>query len=179
MLYCATLTDGLCCVCVCVCVCVSVCGWFSLSVMPDSLWSHGLLCSWNCPGKNTGVGSHSLLHSTFLTHGSNPDLPHRRLTLYYLSHQGSPKNTGVGIHSLLQGRIFPTQGSNSGLLPCRQILYQLNYEWSPCFVTQSCPTLYNPMDCSLPGSSVCGNSPCGGPTINYKQILNFMKCYLL
>ena len=90
-------------VCVCVCVCVSVCGWFSLSVMPDSLWSHGLLCSWNCPGKNTGVGSHSLLHSTFLTHGSNPDLPHRRLTLYYLSHQGSPKNTGVGIHSLLQG----------------------------------------------------------------------------
>ena len=26
-------------------------------------------------------------------------------------------------------------------------------------VTQSCPTLWDPMDCSLPGSSVHGNSP--------------------
>ena len=86
-----------------VCVCVSVCGCFSLSVVSDSLWSHGLLCSWNSPGKNTGVGSHSLLQGTFLTHGSNPDLSHRRQILYYLSHQGSPKNTGVGSHSHLQG----------------------------------------------------------------------------
>ena len=30
-------------------------------------------------------------------------------------------------HSLLQG-IFPTQGSNPGLLHCRQILYQLSHE---------------------------------------------------
>ena len=36
------------------------------------------------------------------------------------------QNTGVGSLSLLQ-RIFPTQGSNSGLLNCRQILYQLSY----------------------------------------------------
>ena len=33
------------------------------------------------------------------------------------------QNTGVGNLSLLQG-IFPTQGSNPGLLHCRQILYQ-------------------------------------------------------
>ena len=32
------------------------------------------------------------------------------------------KNTGMGSHSLLQG-IFLTQGSNLGLLHCRQILY--------------------------------------------------------
>ena len=37
------------------------------------------------------------------------------------------KNTGVSCHFLLQG-IFPTQGSNPGLLHCRQILYQLSYE---------------------------------------------------
>ena len=36
------------------------------------------------------------------------------------------KNTGVGCHALLQG-IFPTQGSNLGLLHCRQILYHLSY----------------------------------------------------
>ena len=28
-----------------------------------------------------------------------------------------------------------------------------------CLVTQSCPTLCHPMDCSLPGSSVHGDSP--------------------
>ena len=33
------------------------------------------------------------------------------------------QNTVVGSLSLLQG-IFPTQGLNSGLLHCRQILYQ-------------------------------------------------------
>ena len=34
------------------------------------------------------------------------------------------RNTGVGCHFLLQG-IFPTQGSNPGLLHCRQTLYPL------------------------------------------------------
>ena len=37
------------------------------------------------------------------------------------------KDTGVGCHFLLQG-IFPTQGSNPGLLHCREILYQLSYK---------------------------------------------------
>ena len=37
------------------------------------------------------------------------------------------QNTKVGSLSLLQG-IFPTQGSNPGLLHCRQILYQLRHK---------------------------------------------------
>ena len=40
------------------------------------------------------------------------------------------QNTGVGSRSLLQG-IFPTQGSNPGLLHCGQILYKLCYQRSP------------------------------------------------
>ena len=36
------------------------------------------------------------------------------------------KNTGVGCHFLFQG-IFLTQGSNPGLLHCRQILYHLSH----------------------------------------------------
>ena len=40
------------------------------------------------------------------------------------------QNTEVGSLSLLQG-IFPTQGSNSGLLHCRQVLYQLSHKGSP------------------------------------------------
>ena len=38
-------------------------------------------------------------------------------------------NTGMGCHFLLQG-IFPTQGSNPGPLPCRQILYRLSHQAS-------------------------------------------------
>ena len=37
---------------------------------------------------------------------------------------GKLKNTGVGCYFLRQG-IFPTQGSNPGLLHCSQILYHL------------------------------------------------------
>ena len=40
------------------------------------------------------------------------------------------QNTGVGSLFLLQ-RIFPTQGSNSGLPHCRRILYQLSHKGSP------------------------------------------------
>ena len=40
------------------------------------------------------------------------------------------QNTGEGSLSLLQ-RIFPTQGSNPGLLHCGQILYQLSHKESP------------------------------------------------
>ena len=38
------------------------------------------------------------------------------------------QNTQVGSLSLLQ-QIFPTQGSNWGLLHCRRILNHLSYEW--------------------------------------------------
>ena len=46
----------------------------SYSVMFASLRPHGLersrlLCPWNSPGKNTGVGSHSLLQGIFTTQG--------------------------------------------------------------------------------------------------------------
>ena len=37
------------------------------------------------------------------------------------------KDTGIVCHFLLQG-IFPTQGSNPGLLHCMQIIYQLSYQ---------------------------------------------------
>ena len=69
------------------------------------------------------------------------------------------QNTGVGSLSFLQG-IFPTQASNPDLPHCRQIPYQLSHQGSPWlpvqFIAQSCPTLCDPTDCSLPGSSIHG-----------------------
>ena len=46
-------------------------------------------------------------------------------------HGDSQGKTTRGVcHSLLQG-IFPTQGSNLGLLYCRWILYHLSHQGSP------------------------------------------------
>ena len=55
----------------------------SHSVVSDSLRPHEreptrLLCPWDSPGKNTGVGCHALLQGTFPTQGSNPGLLHGR-----------------------------------------------------------------------------------------------------
>ena len=70
------------------------------------------------------------------------------------------KNTGVGCHFILQG-IFLTQESNPGLLHCKQILYHLSHQGSPCIWPsggglgpESCLILATPMDCSPSGSSV-------------------------
>ena len=61
------------CVCVCVCVCVLSC-----SVMSDSLQLHGLqptrvLCPWDSPDKNTGVGCHARLQGNLPDPGIEPE----------------------------------------------------------------------------------------------------------
>ena len=67
----------------------------SSSVISYSLGPHGLqptrlLCPWNSPGQNTGVGSRFFLLGIFPTQGLNPGLQHCGRILYLLSHQGSP-----------------------------------------------------------------------------------------
>ena len=74
-------------------------GCLVASGMPDSLQKYGLqparvLCPWDSPGKNTGVGSHSLLQGIFLTHGSKPYLLcllHCGQILYPLTPLRSPR----------------------------------------------------------------------------------------
>ena len=93
----------------------------SCLVTSDSLRSHGLyqtglLCLWSSPGKNTGVGCHSLLQGIFLTQGSNPSLPHCRQILYHLS-QGkrkqSDKNSRCKTSLVAQGlySLLPMHGT--------------------------------------------------------------------
>ena len=61
--------------------------------------------------------------------------PHRRQPTRLLRPWDSPgKNTGVGCHFLLQYMKIKSESE----------------------LAQSCPTLLDPMDCSLPGSSVYG-----------------------
>ena len=66
---------------------------------------------------------------------SDSVLPHRRQPTRLPHPWDSPgKNTGVGCHFLLQRRKVKSESE----------------------VAQSCPTLSDPMDCSLPGSTVHG-----------------------
>ena len=57
-----------------------------------TLWTVAarLLCSWDFPGKNTGVGCHFLLQGIFLTQGLNLSLLRWQADSLPLSHQGSP-----------------------------------------------------------------------------------------
>ena len=116
--------------------------------MSDSLRPYGLqpcrlLCPGNSPGKNTGVGSHSLLQGIFLTQGSNLNLLPCRQILYHLSHQGSPTRERAIVV------FFPF------LLSAQKIKDTRN----ECVHAQSCSTLCDPMDYSLPSSSVHGIYP--------------------
>ena len=71
--------------------------WVSVSrsAVPNSLQPHGLqitrlLCPWNFPGNDIGVGCHFLLQGIFPTQGLNPGLLNCRQILYRLSFKGSP-----------------------------------------------------------------------------------------
>ena len=60
--------------------------------MSNSLQQHELqparlLCPWNSPGKNTGVGCHFLLQGIFQTQELNLGVLYCRQILYHLSHQ--------------------------------------------------------------------------------------------
>ena len=77
---------------VCLSIYLSVCLSINMKVKVLVAQSCLMLCdpmaplSVDSPGKNTGVGGHSLLQGVFLTQGSNWGLPQCRQILYHLSH---------------------------------------------------------------------------------------------
>ena len=97
--------------------------------MSYSLWPHGPYSSWNSPGQNTGVGSHSLHQRIFPTQVLNPGLPHCRRILCQLSHKGSPRILEWVAYPFSTGSFWPR--NNWSLLHCRPILYQLSYQGVP------------------------------------------------
>ena len=70
-------------------------------------------CPWISPGKNTGVGSHSLLQGLFLTQGSNLGLLHCRQILYHVSHWGSPRIT-TGLVKTVTGKLHSRVSDTTG-----------------------------------------------------------------
>ena len=61
-------------------------------LQPHVLQPARLLCPWDFPGKNTGVGCHALLQGIFPTQGSNPRLLHCRWILYRWATRDAPSS---------------------------------------------------------------------------------------
>ena len=120
---------------------------------------HGLPGPWNSPSQNYWSIDPNL--------GIKPRSPGLQADSLPAEPQVKPKNTGVGSLFLLQ-RIFLTQESNWSPLHWRFFTSWATREAIICkissksiksivqfsSVAQSCPTLCDPMDCSMPGLPV-------------------------
>ena len=73
----------------CMCACFVAQSCLTLCDPMDCSPSPSLLCPWDFPGKNTGVGCHFLFQGIFLTQGLNPRLLHWQVDYLPLCHQGS------------------------------------------------------------------------------------------
>ena len=69
---------------VCVCIMCKIILFVSNSVQPYGLEPARLLCPWDSPGKNTGVGCHFLLHGIFPTQGWKLHLLHLLCIYIYI-----------------------------------------------------------------------------------------------
>ena len=95
------------------------------TLRPCGLQPTRLLCPWDSPGKNTGVGCHFLLQRIFPTQGLNLGLLHCRQMLYPLSHQGRQVKTEKFVPSPVMAQLWRRdQGQvlNSQFLSCNKYL---------------------------------------------------------
>ena len=78
------------------------------------------------PGKNTGVGSLSLLQGVFLTRELNQGLLHCRQILYQLSYQGSPTNDAERIFISLLPKLLCAENA---LMPPQLYATEVKFQW--------------------------------------------------
>ena len=88
-----------------------------------------LLCPWGFSRQEYWNGLPSPPPEDLTNPGIELRSPALQLDSLLTEPPGNPKIIEVHSLSLLQG-IFPTEESNQGLLNCRLILYQLNYQGS-------------------------------------------------
>ena len=60
------------------------------SLLPQGLKIARVLCPWDFPDKNTGLGCHFLLQGILLTQGSNPHLLHWQVASFTTEPPGNP-----------------------------------------------------------------------------------------
>ena len=99
-------------------------------VTPWTLQLTRILCPWRFSRQEYWSGLPCPPPGDLPSPGIEPRSPTLQADSLPSEPPGKPKNIVVGSLSLLQGG-FPTQGSNQGILHCRQILYQRSYRGSP------------------------------------------------
>ena len=125
--------------------------------MSDSLWLHGLYSPWNSTGQNTGEDSLSLLQGIFPTQGLIPGLLHCRRIIYQLSHKGSPRILEWVAYPISSRSSWPRDQTGVSCIAggfftnwaMRQAPSKGSVKFSS--VPQSCPTLCDSMNHSMPG----------------------------
>ena len=87
-----------------------------------------LLCSWDSPSKNTGMGCHFLHQEIFPTQELNPGLLHCRWILYQLSYKGSCISPPLFTHALNFISYDLSQPSSLSIMciKCSQSKWQLH-----------------------------------------------------
>ena len=94
------------------------------SCQPCGLWPTSLLCPWDPPGKNTGVGCHALLQGIFLSQGSNSRL---FCLLHWQAGSLSPGTTWQVPKSLLYNRVGSRQ--HQACTVWNNLITNLNLYW--------------------------------------------------
>ena len=120
------------------------------SVRPHRRQPTRLPRSWDSPGKNTGVGCHFLLQCVKVKL-----LSHVRLlaTPWTAAHQ-APPSTGFSRQEYWSGVPLPSPQVNNKYMKSYSASFVISQSVSS--VAQLCPTLCDPLDCSLPCSSIHG-----------------------
>ena len=83
-----------------------------------------LLCSWDFPGKNIGVGCHFLLQRIFLTQESNPHLLYCRTTVYHWAYREVSHSVFVVV---LVIKLCPTLATPSASLEDHFIMFSVTF----------------------------------------------------
>ena len=158
--------------------CPTLCNCLDRSLLDSSV--HGILQARIV----TGGGSHSL-HGIFPTQESNLSLLNCRQILYHLSHQGIPTPHPPPFSKRYKSILCATESLDLRIRTLRYIcldlnrfqitfthinsskphidpqwwvsLYHLLFQFSS--VAQSCPTLWDPVDCNIPGFPVLHHLP--------------------
>ena len=118
---------------------------------PWTPWPTRLLCPWDSPGKNTGVGRHFLLQGIFLTQNQTCI---SRVAYYWVTWESQWKDM-VRQYTIKKSFVIISYPRNANLkhedYHCISVCC--------CSVAQSCLTFCNPMDCSMPGFRVPHHLP--------------------
>ena len=107
------------------------------------------LCPWDSPGKNTGVGYHSLFQGIFPTQRSNLSFLQCRQILDHLSHQGSPTH----IIKLIKMKLTKIKS-----ILCACVWSHFSCVW--LFVTLGTVACQAPLSMGFSRQESCSGLPC-------------------